>query len=277
MLFHSRIPVRVSMHNVRLLASCAIAALAAGAIASCSDNSPSAPTPSHQQTYRGVFVGVFKAGALSLTLTPRVSFGDRLLTPIARGAKGTITGALSFDGVTSYSVSGAYDTSNDTITFTADGATFYGTLDGDVFPARLVGRMLGTHAGILHCVPDDGTVVVHCGRWSWSPETGSFSLLGFLTRGSEVAGGVLTNFAMYPYYGYEIEGTLDGSGPVRPLTASGENSAETFLLSGYVDTAIDTAGGTWDDIPPSSTTRSGWWHTAAISPYGVEVARRSVP
>jgi hypothetical protein len=261
------------MLNVKLLASCAIAVLAAGAFAGCSDDSPPAGT-AFQQTYRGVFVGLSEAGALSLTLTPTVFSADGPLAPIARGAKGTITGALSFDGVASHSVSGTYDTSKNTITFTADGTTFYGTLDGDVFPARLVGSLRGTHAGILHCVLDDGTVVVHCGQWH--PTASSLAPLGFLTRGNEVAGGVITLFAVYPYYGYEIVGALDDGAPLRPLTASGGTSLDTLALSGYVDTAIDTAGGTWEVTLASGTALSGRWHTVAIGPYGIQVARKSV-
>jgi hypothetical protein len=256
------------------LLSCALAILTAGIFAGCSDSSDSPSSPSaNQQTYRGVFVGTSEAGAVSLTLTPTAPWlsAVRLLAPNARGAKGVISGVLSFDGVASHSVSGTYDTSNDSIAFTAGGATFYGTLDSDVFPARLVGRMLGIHSGILHCVPDDGTVVVHCGLGAY------LGRVGFLTMGNEVAGGVITQFAVYPYYGYEIMGTMDDGDPLRPLTASGATGLDSLALSGYVDTAIDTAGGSWDVIPRSSGTPvSGSWHTAAIGPYGIEVARKSL-
>ena len=87
------------MRYVKLL-SCAIAILTAGIFAGCSEDSPPASS-ANQQTYRGVFVGTSQAGALSLTLTPGPiwSSADRLLAPVALGAKGTISGVLSFDGV----------------------------------------------------------------------------------------------------------------------------------------------------------------------------------
>lgn len=251
------------------LVSFAIAILAAGIFAGCSDETDTPPASNaNQQTYRGVFVGTSEAAALALTLTPTVpwSSAGRLVAPIVRGAKGTISGVLSFEGVASHSVTGTYNTSNDSITFTAGGATFYGTLDSDLFPARLVGRMLGTHAGILHCVPDDGTVVVYSGGDAY------LGRVGFLTRGNEVVGGVITRFAVYPYYGYEIAGTIDDGNPLRALTASGATALDSLVLSGYVGTVIDTAGGTWDVIPKTNGTPvSGSWHASPIGPYGIEV------
>src|SRR5262245_8577171 len=100
------------MRRVRLLLSSASAmAILAGIFAGCSEDSP--PAASHEQTYRGVLVGGSEVAALSLTLTS--THGNHLLAPVAQ--RGTISGALSIEGVASYPVSGTYDASTDSINF----------------------------------------------------------------------------------------------------------------------------------------------------------------
>jgi hypothetical protein len=51
-----------------------------------------------------------------------------------------------------------------------------------------------------------------------------------------------------------------------------------MALSGYVDTAVGTADGTYEVIPlVPGTTVGGQWHTSIIGPYGVAVAHTRVP
>jgi hypothetical protein len=269
------------MHHLRALLAYTIAFLTAAAVAGCSHDTDPPPTVS-SATYRGIFVGTSAAAALSLTLkpTPVSPSAGRLLDPSAYQGKGTISGALSYDGVASYPVSGTYDAPKGVITFTANGSTFSGTMESDLYPAQLVGTMYGTlpddNSGILKCVPDDGTVVVYCGEHG-NEVHAYLGRMGFLTKGNEITGGVITLVSVYPFYGYEITGALGGGDPLQEFTASGV-AGDSLALSGYVDTAVDTAGGSWDLFYPSpSTTRiTGWWHTSAIGPYGVAVARRSV-
>ena len=269
-----------AMHHSRAFLTYAIALLTAAAVAGCSHETDPPPTVS-SATYRGVFVGTSTAAALSLTLkpTPVSPSSGRLLDPNAYQGKGTISGALSYDGVASYPVSGTYDVPQGVITFTANGSTFSGTMDSDLYPARLVGTIYGTspddNSGILKCVPDDGTVVVYHGELG-NEVRPYLGRMGFLTKGNEITGGVITLFAVYPFYGYEITGMLGDGDPLHEFTASGV-TADSLALSGYVDSGIDTAGGSWDLFYPSpSTTRvTGWWHTSAIGPYGGAVARTS--
>jgi hypothetical protein len=269
------------MRHLRPLLTYTIALLTATAVAGCSYETDPPPTVS-SATYRGIFVGTSAAAALSLTLkpTPVSPSAGRLLDPSAYQGKGSITGALSYDGVASYPVSGSFDVPQGVITFTANGSTFSGTMEPYLYPAQLVGTMYGTtpdyNSGILKCVPDDGTVAVYRGQLG-NEVRAYIGRMGFLTKGNEIIGGVITLFSVYPFYGYEISGTLGDGDPLQEFTASGV-TGDSLALGGYVDTAVDTAGGSWDLFYPSpSTTRvTGWWHTSAIGPYGATVARTSV-
>ena len=270
------------MSHVRQIPSCLLAVLAAAIIAGCSDD-PEVPPDGDgfgvRATFVGAFVGSEAVGSLSLNVANTQPwalagrFAGGLLGPIPSGSGPTtiVTGVATFDGISTHQVRGTYNTSTDSIEFTANGYDFRGHFD-PYFPG-LVGRIVGSHGGLFHCLfGDDSTQAIYCGQWgrAGAPYLG---YIGFVTKGNRLTGAMITRLAIAPFLGYAIVGSIDDGDPLRAITARSWNRSDSLAISGSA--SADTAGGLFENAPGIGTDDDGWWHAVRFHPHGIQTARSS--
>jgi hypothetical protein len=205
-----------------------LAILSAGFLASCSNDEtheiPPEPINQYQQTFSGAFTSSAETGAISFTVTsttPWSSSGHRaarLLGPTgdAPATLGTVTGVLTFDGVTTQPVTGEYDATADTIYLTTAGYALSGRYYPASVPPHISGGITGSHEGSFHCViGSDTTIVIYGGDWGHreGPAAGRF---GFVTKGNRLYGGMILPNPQWPFLGYSFNGTIaDADPPAR--------------------------------------------------------------
>ncbi len=98
-------------------------------LSSCKkDDNPAGPPPgggSTTKTYAGTFAGVSETGSMSLTWTVPGSAAFEKTTAIY-----TVSGSITIDGGSTITLSGTFNTSNDSLIVSGGGYTFRGKLSG---------------------------------------------------------------------------------------------------------------------------------------------------
>jgi hypothetical protein len=271
------------MRRTRPLVPWFLAVLSAGLIAGCSDNGdPGEIPPEHVvQTFSGAFTSSAETGAITFTVTSTTAWSSSgrraagLLGPTggARASLGTVTGVLTFDGVSTQPVTGAYDASADTIYLTTAGYALSGRYYPASVPPHISGGVTGSHEGSFHCViGSDTTIAVYGGDWGFAGG-GAAGRFGFVTKGNRLYGGMVLPNAEWPNLGYFFNGAIADGNPLRAISAAGRGLRDSLSLGGYADTSADTAGGSWDSIPLIDEIGDGWWHVVRIRPQGIGTAR----
>jgi len=262
-----------------------LAVLSAGFVAGCSNDGtheiPPEPINQYQQAFSGAFASSAETGVITFTVTTTTPWSSsgrgaaRLLGPFggARVALGTVTGVLTFDGVTTQPVTGEYDASADTIYLTTAGYALSGRYYPASVPPHISGGITGSHEGSFHCViGSDTTIAIYGGDWG---HTGGAAVgrFGFVTKGNRLFGGMILPNPVWPFLGYAFNGTIADGSPLRAISASGRGLLDSLALGGYADTSADTAGGWWDSIPLIDEIGDGWWHVVRIRPQATGTAR----
>jgi hypothetical protein len=226
-------------------------------------------TNQYQQAFSGMFASSGETGAITFTVnssTPWPSFGRRMLGPSARATLGSVTGALTFDGVSTQAVTGVFDADADTIYLTVGGYALNGRYFATPLPPHISGGVTGPHEGSFHCVMGtDTTIAIYGGDWGFRGGSAA-GRFGFVTKGSALFGGMILPNPQWPFLGYRFSGTISDGQPLRTITASGRGLLDSLSLGGYADTSADTAGGSWDSIPLIDEIGDGWWHVTRLRP-----------
>lgn len=274
------------MRLTQRLAPWFLAILSSALIASCSDNGdPGEIPPEHvgqyQQTFSGAFTSSAETGAITFTVTtttPWSSPGRRsagLLGPTeeAPAALGTVTGVITFDGVSTQSLTGTYDATADTIYLTTAGYALSGRYYPASVPPHISGGVTGSHEGSFHCVIGaDTTIAIYGGDWGFTGGAAA-GRFGFVTKGNRLYGGMVLPNPTWPLLGYAFSGTIADGAQLRAISAAGRGLTDSLSLGGYADASADTAGGWWDSIPLIDEIGDGWWHVVRIRPQGIQTAR----
>jgi hypothetical protein len=275
------------MRRTQSLVPWFLAILSAGFVASCSNDgdgnheTPPDPVGQYQRTFSGAFTSSAETGAITFTVTSPTAWSSsghraaRLLGPIggARAALGTVTGVLTFDGVSTQPVTGAYDATADTIYLTTGGYALSGRYYPASVPPHISGGVTGSHEGSFHCVIGaDTTIAIYGGDWGHTGEAAA-GRFGFVTKGNDLLGGMVLPNPQFPFLGYFFAGTIADGGPIREIRAAGRGLLDSLSLGGYADTSADTAGGNWDSIPLVDEIGDGWWHVERIRPPWTQTAR----
>jgi hypothetical protein len=257
-------------------------ALMAALIAGCSgddgDSNHEVPpaTNQYQQAFSGTFASSGETGAITFTVnssTPWSSFGRRMLGPSARATLGSVTGVLTFDGVSTQAVTGVFDADADTIYLTVGGYSLSGRYYDTSLPPHISGGITGAHEGSFHCVMGtDTTIAIYGGDWGFRGGS-AVGRFGFVTKGNALFGGMILPNPQWPFLGYHFSGTISDGQPLRTIAASGRGLLDSLSLGGYADTSVDTAGGSWDSIPLVDEIGDGWWHVQRLRPPWNQTAR----
>jgi hypothetical protein len=264
-----------------------LAILSAGFVASCSNDGdgnheiPPNPVGQYQRTFSGAFMSSAETGAITFTVTSTTAWspsGHRaagLLGPTggARAALGTVTGVLTFDGVSTQTVTGTYDAMADTIYLTTAGYALSGRYYPASLPPHISGGVAGSHEGSFHCViGSDTTIAIYGGDWGFAGGAAA-GRFGFVTKGNDLFGGMVLPNPQWPFLGYHFAGTIADGDPIRDIRAAGRGLGDSLSLGGFADTSADTAGGNWDSIPLVDEIGDGWWHVQRLRPPWNQTAR----
>jgi hypothetical protein len=272
------------MRRTQPLVPLFLAILSAGFLAGCSNDEtheiPPEPINQYQQTFSGAFASSAETGVITFTVATTTPWSSsdhraaRLLGPTenAPAELGTVTGVLTFDGVSTQPVTGEYDATADTIYLTTAGYALSGRYYPASVPPHISGGITGSHEGSFHCVVgSDTTIAIYGGDWGHRGEAAA-GRFGFVTKGNRLYGGMILPTPVWPFLGYVFNGTIADGSPLRAITASGRGLLDSLSLGGYADTSADTAGGNWDSIPLIDEIGDGWWHVVRIRPQATGTA-----
>ena len=235
------------------------------AFGGCSDDDENPPsgggTPPTTTTFKGVFGNSTENGSLSVTVqstslaSPRP--GRLLLAtrPHPSGAAVvSATGTLKPIGGSQASVSGSYDSDQDTLYLAGAGYTMQGEYDTTSTFKSINGMYSGPNGqGFFGCVTGVTNPVLYCGTFTG----GSTGYWDILIAGDQVGG------IAFPASGepFTFEGSIATTGTMRAITAgSSEPGVYTLTVTGTWNTTTNTVSGSWtyEDLVTPSTTSGTW-------------------
>ena len=237
----------------RLAAAIVVASLAVAGCGDEGDNPASpgggVPSPPASQ-FTGTFLNASQAGLMSLTIAS-ANLARRLDAPANADTVVTATAVLSPDGGGVINLSGAYDTTTDSLHLAGQGYVFAGRYEATGVPPDIEGEYTGPiGSGAFACLPGGtGSVKVFCGafRSSSTATTGLWNLVisGATLIGLEAANGGPGAVG--------FSGVVTGTGVVRALSFS-STGGPALSGSGTWNTSTNLVAGTW-----TTTGESGTW------------------
>ena len=205
------------------------------------------PTTTHAS---GTYTGMIAGGSESGVLTLNIPTSSALPKTMRDATVITVSGTLNVGG-TPITLSGTYDTSNDSLHVSGGGYSFIGTYSNGV----LVGSYTGPHgSGGFSTQSSSGTdtVKVYLGSSQSQVSGHSSSTLNIVVKGNKLLGLAVNGSDKTPF-----AGTI--SGDAIKLTASFEGLS-AVLGGGTFNAGHTSASGTYDTSPwNSSNADHGTW------------------